>query len=372
MNELERRATEASAELHVELDAGSIQRLRSQVGQRLAARRRSRMAGYAGALLVVGGLSARLLLPASTAGVAVTRGAASARSTSGASQLVQVLRDGSQIERFDAATVVRVLDEAPELVRVELAVGQARFRITPNRSRRFVVNIDTVEVDVVGTIFELTRTATSLEVRVQEGRVAVRTLNAEVLLSGGETRTFALGVGMVAALASGEEPAQPAPSSSSGAASASKDWRRLARAGRFAQAYAVMPASTATSASASVDELLLRADVARLSGHPAVAIEPLRALLARYGNDSRAPSASFTLGRVYEQLGRLAEAAGAFAKTRALQPTGPLAEDALAREVLALLGAGNRVQAETRARQYLASYPHGVLAQEIRRRTGLP
>ena len=88
-------------------------------------------------------------------------------------------------------------------------------------------------------------------------------------------------------------------------------------------------------------DLLLAGDVARLSGHAAAAVAPLSRAVTLHPGDPRAPLAAFTLGRVHlEDLGAPRDAAIAFARARELAPDGPLAEDALAREVEAWSRAG--------------------------------
>ena len=79
--------------------------------------------------------------------------------------------------------------------------------------------------------------------------------------------------------------------------------------------------------------LLDSADDARLAGDAERATRLLRELVRNHPRDSRAPMASFTLGRIYlNDLGDPARAATAFARARALRPHGPLSEAALAYE----------------------------------------
>ena len=115
-------------------------------------------------------------------------------------------------------------------------------------------------------------------------------------------------------------------------------------------------------------DLLLAADVARLSHHSGQAVTPLRRLLASFPGDPRAPLAAFTLGRVLlDELGRPREAAEAFARAR----SGAMAEDALAREVEAWSRAGDSATARTRAELYLQLYPKGRRDRSVRRYGGL-
>jgi transmembrane sensor len=89
-------------------------------------------------------------------------------------------------------------------------------------------------------------------------------------------------------------------------------------------------------------------------------------------DDPRAPLAAFTLARVHlEELGAPREAARAFARARELAPNGPLAEDALAREVEAWSRAGETETAHARAVEYTQRYPAGRRLRAVRKFGGL-
>jgi transmembrane sensor len=118
-------------------------------------------------------------------------------------------------------------------------------------------------------------------------------------------------------------------------------------------------------------ELLLAADVARLSKHAAQAVPLLRRVVDGHPGDARAPLAAFTLGRILlDQLGRPREAADMFARTRALGGGG-LGEDALAREVEASSRAGDQERAHRLAEQYVTSYPNGQRKRSVAKFGGL-
>ena len=178
-------------------------------------------------------------------------------------------------------------------------------------------------------------------------------------------------------------------------ASASASWKQLARSGQFDQAYqqafVASHRSTASRAKVTGDDstsvvlspllpsnpdpadLLLLADVARLSHHPASAVSPLRRLIDQHGDDPRASLAAFTLGRLLlDDLGQPREAAQSFRRTQALEAEGPLAHDALAREVEAWSRAGDLTRARERAREYIRLYPSGRRVAAVRRFADLP
>lgn len=158
-------------------------------------------------------------------------------------------------------------------------------------------------------------------------------------------------------------------------------WQALAHEGQFEQAYRLAYGPPAEAAGARrpaappllrerevvPSELLLLADVARLSRHPADAVAPLSRLLREHAGDPRAPLAAFTLGRVLlDELGRPREAAQSFLRVQELDPDGPLSQDALAREVEAWSRAGEGASAHARALQYVQKYPTGRRLRSVR------
>lgn len=117
-------------------------------------------------------------------------------------------------------------------------------------------------------------------------------------------------------------------------------------------------------------DLMLAADVARMSKHSDQAVAPLRKLLANHPGDPRAALAAFTLGRVLlDELGRPREAAEAFARAHAMG--GAMAQDALAREVEAWSRAGDAATARARAEEYVRTYPGGRRERSVRKFGGL-
>jgi transmembrane sensor len=232
-----------------------------------------------------------------------------------------------------------------------LVKGAARFAVVHDVARPFRVSVGSAVVEDVGTVFSLRRLSNAVaEVSVDEGRVRVTAADATFDVGAGERRTFAIEVQGPDAAA---EPEARAPRVASVAS-----WRPLAENGRFGEAYVAMKATGASSVRDEAGELLLAADVARMSGHPAEAVPYLERLLRSRASDPRAGLAAFTLGRVLlEDLGRPAEAASAFGRAR--RAGGPLAEDALARQIEALSRAGDPAGARSLALEYRKAYPNG-------------
>jgi transmembrane sensor len=135
-------------------------------------------------------------------------------------------------------------------------------------------------------------------------------------------------------------------------------WQILAERGRYDEAYDSLRKESQKPVRDETHELLLAADTARLSGHSSEAVPYLRRILLRHREDPRAHLVAFTLGRVLlDELGQPAEAAEAFERARASR--GPLAEDALAREVEACARAGDAGRAHALALEYRRTYPQG-------------
>jgi transmembrane sensor len=146
---------------------------------------------------------------------------------------------------------------------------------------------------------------------------------------------------------------------------APSNWRDDAGRGDYAAAWVAL--ARAPAPLDGMEDLLLAGDVARLSGHAAAAVGTLARAAALHPDDPRAPLAAFTLGRVHlEDLGAPRDAALAFARARELAPDGPLAEDALAREVEAWSRAGEAETARARALTYTRRYPQGRRAHAVR------
>jgi transmembrane sensor len=142
-------------------------------------------------------------------------------------------------------------------------------------------------------------------------------------------------------------------------------WRDDAARGDYVAAWTALARETAPLD--GMQDLLLAGDVARLSGHPAAAVGPLSRAADLHPDDPRAPLAAFTLGRVHlEDLGAPRDAALAFARARSLGPGGPLAEDALAREVEAWSRAGETETARGLALTYTRLYPQGRRLRAVR------
>ena len=320
-------------------------------------------------------------------------------------------------------SAVAVRQESASRVVVELLHGSAEFAVKKNPGRLFRVEASGVAVEVLGTRFVVDKQPVSdgfrVAVTVSEGRVRVLFSTQQAQLAAGERAEFQVPRDAIApsspeppvaimgsrapglpsksgvAISGRAVAAEPPALASAGPVSPSPEkpprWKQLASEGRYEQAYeqifsqaqspspagvrktdAGLILSPIAAASHSAADLLLLADVARLSHHPAAAVSSLRQLLDGHGDDPRAPLAAFTLGRVLlDDLGQPREAAESFRKTQALDGDGPMAQDALAREVEAWSRAGDRTRCRERADEYIRRYPSGRRLQAVRHYAGL-
>jgi transmembrane sensor len=296
------------------------------------------------------------------------------------------LPDGSRYRALAQHSRLDIRQVSIERIHLALEAGAARFEVSKRAERAFHVSAGSVEVVVLGTTFMVEREpartakrAQRVRVAVEQGRVRVRWRAGEVLLGAGDSRWFVdvPAAEPVAAVARGK--GAPAARLSARkrrrqAGGPTPTWRQLAGRGMYAEAYELLSvAGPGTSAEVRDEprDLFLAADSARLARQPRRALPYLRRIIERYPQDERAPLAAFTLGRLYLQLRQPASSAAAFAQTRELDDHGPLAEDALAREVQAWSEADRPKLARERATRYLQRYPEGRHRAAVRRWGGV-
>jgi transmembrane sensor len=250
-------------------------------------------------------------------------------------------RDGSVATLRGPQTLLTVTHDGADEVALELARGSAHFEVTPNPKRRYRVQAGPASVEVLGTAFDVTRTGEQARVVVDHGVVRVAWNGGAEILRAGESGTFPPPLAA----------AVPVPS-----------WRSLAQAGKHEEAFGSLGKQTVED----LPGLLLAADAARLSGHPRDAARHLEHLVQHYPQSPHAPLAAFTLGRLslYE-LKQTAAAARSFGRAYALDPKGPMAEDALAREAEAYHQAGDAQRSKRAAERYLERFPNGERRSEL-------
>lgn len=292
----------------------------------------------------------------------------------------------------DARVEVLEQSKTHEAYRVER--GAVWFDVTPGRSVR--VDAEEVEVEVLGTRFLVERVDARVHVVVEHGVVRAKWKAQSYTVKGGEDAWFPPREAKTTVVAPEpvpppaleeeptpvEEPAptlvvppHPAPKKRPRTAEmipsvSAQTWKELAQAGEFERAWEEM--QKATPPRDEPAELLLAADVARLSRHPDQALAPLNRIIEQHRTDPRAPLAAFTLGRVLlDDLGRPREAAAAFERVRTLAPDMPLAEDAFARQIEALFRAQSP-EARPLAEAFEKKYPTSARLRAVRHFGGLP
>jgi transmembrane sensor len=292
-----------------------------------------------------------------------------------------VLADGSTIERFGDARVV-VAHVAPDRVGVRLDYGRIVATVVHRPGREFVVTAGAFEIAVVGTRFQVVRIDKRLTVSVERGQVRVRSTDGSTReLRAGEVAEFAEpAVTPSSSAAAPPEtvsdladeaartvprgvPASPAQPATLGS-SAARSWRSLANDGVYDEAYRRLEQGEPVGD--TVEDLLLAADAARLSGHADRALPHLSRIVSAHSSDARAPMAAYTRGLILLGLGSPGPAAASFDRARAMGAQGSLRENALARAVEAHSRAGNAAAAATLAREYVDMYPQGRWLASVR------
>ncbi len=352
---LTKRVEEARAFVESEWSDDRALRVEASMGRRKKARAQARRVGLVVGVLAVSVFSAWLAMPS---------------------------LERAHIEKMTAATVV---EKSPAGAR--LVTGGARFEVRVDHAHPFTVASGEVEVSVVGTQFLVERIEAQVHVAVEKGVVRVRWPTGERVLSDGESGLFPPAPAQdtldAESRSSPSEVRAEAPAASAPAMvdppkpllraprAQAPTWQELAHGGQFDAAWVKLKQPRVAPRDLP-EELLLAADVARLTHHPEEAVAPLSLCVSSHPTDPRAPLAAFTLGRVLlDELGRPRQAAEAFTTALRLAPDGPLAEDALARAVESWSRAGEPGLAKRAATEYLRQFPHGQREAAVRRQSGL-
>ena len=285
------------------------------------------------------------------------------------------MSDGSRIDLLGGARF-EPLESSASLFIAVLQRGGARFEVRPGGPRRWQIECGLASVEVVGTAFSCERSPGRLRVAVQHGVVLVRgerVPDRVRRLAAGESLDVLEAIVPPSPAAnepSGEEQPRLAATPRSVGASV-RSWRELAREGRHHEAFVILGARGLQKETrhVGVTDLLVLADVARLSGHPADAIAPLERILNDFSADPQAPLAAFAVGRLeLDALGRPVRAAAALNRALALGLPQTLREDVRARLVEAYLRMGNRVAARAAADAYEREFPAGRYTPSIESR----
>jgi transmembrane sensor len=286
------------------------------------------------------------------------------------------LSDGSVVDLAGGARLAPLESSGTSFVAV-LERGSAHFEVRPGGPRRWQIECGLATVEVVGTGFDCARAPGRLRVAVEHGAVLVRgervperarrlaageaidvieAPSATAPASSAATDTPPASSEAVVPVAVPEPDAQPAGNGGPAA------WRELARGGHHHEAFASLGAQgiARETRRLGVADLLVLADVARLSGHAEEAVTPLERILRRFPGDPQAPLAALALGRLeLDALHRPADAAVALNRALALGVPAGLREDVRARLVEAYARAEDWPAARAAAAAYVREFPDG-------------
>ena len=363
MDKLAQELEATREQLVADWDEERAARLFAGVGQ-LKRRRTAARVGLATVTAAAGAVALLLMNPGAAPETQLTaeaRPGATHEATAGETVRAGQLRlaDGSTASMVGEGSELELLKNTPSHIAMRLHQGQARFDVVPSTGRSFAVETGPYRVVVLGTVFEVTRGADEVVVYVERGKVRVYGPAGAYDVAAGERQAFLLEPAAVEA----EEVEEAAVETKrvkrrARGKRAAKSWRSLSQSGDYDGAFKSLQAGGVVDNEPSA--LMDAADAARLSGHPRSAVKYLERVVRDHGKSPVAPLAAFTLGRVYlDRLGHPQKAAQAFARSRALAPSGAMAQDALAREVEALSKGGDAAGAYKRAQQYLRRYPKG-------------
>ena len=356
--------------LKLDWDQARTERLLAGVQVHLGRQRRVRRAALASAAL------------ASLAGVAIVsvrwnRGAivaTSAASAPGSAAHASLrLDEGSEIGFDPATALVRVVEQGASRVRIEAVRGPARYSVVPRPGRTFEVRAGSVTVRVVGTEFLVEPRGESTWVEVSRGKVQVSwggDAGDHAAVAAGDSGLYPPAPAARALAARAVAAPEPADAPSPHGQPPKQVYRARVDGRDYRGAYAILAHNPALAGD-TVQELLVAADVSRLSDHPAAAVPYLQRILREHARDERAPMAAFTLGRTLSGLGRTREAMTTFGRVHSDWPGSPLAEDALVRQAEAASAIGDDAAARGLAAQYDRDYPNGRRRAEVRRYAGL-
>lgn len=291
------------------------------------------------------------------------------------------LNDGSRIT-VARGSQLEVLESSASKLMLALRHGRARFDVRPHGPRAWQVECAGVTVQVVGTSFIVERTDDEVRVSVERGTVLV---SGEAVpdrvqrVSAGERLSARHGssAAPVAPAAGAGSIAPPSPvdgGTEDGAARAAEStWRESARRQKWKSAWQALRKdglAQQTRSADRIEDLLLLADVARLSDHPEEAVAPLERVTERT-HDARAGLAAFTLGRLrLDELEDPARAVADLSLALTLSLPASLEHDARARLVEAYARAGMSERARAAAADYHARYPEGRRAEQVDRWSG--
>lgn len=288
------------------------------------------------------------------------------------------LADSSRVTPLDGRTKISIEEVGSQKVRVAMSKGVAHYEVSKRPERRFVVELEDVEIEVLGTSFDVEDSHEAVTVRVHEGKVSMRstTSNEFHMLTSGQSAT--IGRPEQKTEVTKIEPevlpqeVEEAPVDTAEVRSPSerdpvakkkhkpKKWRQLADMKAYKEASDMLLEDPALVDEKAVGDLFAAADAMRRSGHHAQAVAYLETIADRHRDDPRAAMAAHTRGRILDRgLSRPCDAAVAFEQAREIGLAGMLQRDALAHSANNWAQCGDAAKAQERSRQYEKAYGEG-------------
>lgn len=273
-----------------------------------------------------------------------------------------VFSDGSRVmSEGEVDTLSNVQGE----VAFALRSGDVHFDIVPDGPRRWRVVAGAVEVVVVGTVFDVERSGSAVDVRVERGVVLVRggaVPDGEQRLEAGDTLHVPL-------VPESDVVDTNAPVENHVAGDEVDE--SLDENTPLQEATQDVAPAESETAELSLDELLRRGDAARHGQRHEQAVRWLSRAASEYPDQPRAAMAAFTAGRIeLESLDRPASAARSFARSLTIGLPMPLRETAQALRAESLGEAGDP-RAVAEAERFLARYPRSSYRSQVIEATGV-
>lgn len=312
--------------------------------------------------------------------------------------------DGTEVS-LEPASRARVVQVDAHGAHIVLESGRAEVRVVPQSDARWQVSVGPFVVRVVGTRFDLAWSPEqdALELTLREGQVelsgcvfgdgrkvpAGETVRAWCKAGRFEIEHTATGRVSTPSAAAWSDlaPVSPTPSTKPVAAptppesvlrppaTTNKDWRSLALAGKYSEAFASAENEgfQALCQRVAAEDVSLLGDVARYAGRANRARAAFRAVRSRFPKSEQAALAAFSLARLdFDQSGAFSSAARWFRTYLAERPGGALAREARGRLMESLHRAGDAAGARSAAREYLARHPTGPHAELARQLVNAP
>ncbi len=260
------------------------------------------------------------------------------------------LQDAGRVVLFpDAEVSVAIRTDAE--VRLDHTAGRARYEINKKRGRRVVIIVDSIQVEVVGTVFTIERTSASVRIDVERGTVRITQLEREMLLNGGESLELFL-TSPVASKEAGRQEDSPSTQKNSK--------RKNGKQGMIDRVVSHRPVTRVGTPTMTADVLFALVDRERNSGNLERAAGYLSEIISSGTSVSKKVSAYITLGKIRRQQQQHQLAATTFCRCAARYSAHPLAEDALAECARSRRDAGDKEGTEASVSEYVSRYPDGI------------